>query len=811
MNQNNSQTFSVHGMHCASCAQLISKKVGKIPGVEECHVNLATEKAKITFDPKQVDVNKMNQEISKYGYQLMANGSRLSTHSSPLGHGKASPDDMHSLHKPNHHSPVEMTHTGHAPPPAEAIASTPDQAHHDHAGLSQTKDQKLKELETEKNQTQLIFPLSMLTFVLMIWDLLARYVSWLPNLPIPMGLFNPILFIIASIALFWGGQIYLSAAARFFKYGVANMDTLVGIGTFVAYAYSAILLLFPPVQRLLNLPEYLYFDVTIVVIGFIKLGKFLELRSKLKTGEAIEKLLNLQAKTAVVKRNGHEIEVPVDEVVVGDLVIVKPGQKIPVDGVIDTGTTSVDESMITGEPLPVDKKPGDAVVGATINKHGSIIFKATKVGEGTMLSQIIKMVEEAQGSKASVERLADSVSGVFVPVVLVFAVLSFIAWLVIGSQFMPFSQAVSFGLLSLVGILVIACPCALGLATPTAVIVGVGKAATQGILVKNAEYLEKSSSLNYVVFDKTGTLTQGKPVVTQVKIVADNLTESKILEILASLENQSEHPLAQAVLQFALEQNITPRPIEKFKALEGRGVEGVIKGDTYWAGNLKQMADLNLKPDSEIINSYTIQGKTPIILANKNQILAYVGISDTIKPQAKTVIRDLHHLNVKVAMLTGDHHQTAQYIAGQLGIDHVIAEVLPADKANEIKKLQQQGFKVAMVGDGINDAPALATADVGIAMGTGTDVAIESAGLTLLGGNIAKVPQAIKLARATMRVIKQNLFWAFFYNVIGIPVAAGVLYPILGIMLNPAIAGAAMAFSSVSVVTNSLRLKSVRI
>jgi heavy metal translocating P-type ATPase len=362
-----------------------------------------------------------------------------------------------------------------------------------------------------------------------------------------------------------------------------------------------------------------------------------------------------------------------------------------------------------------------------------------------------------------------------------------------------------------VGILVIACPCALGLATPTAIIVGVGKAAGLGILIKNAEYLEKASSLNYIVFDKTGTLTQGKPPVTDLKIVNDNSTEASVLQTLASLEHSSEHPLAQAILDFAKSKSTKAQSIDHFKALEGRGVEGVINGQKYWAGNVKLMEDINLKVDSDTINSFVNQGKTPIILANKRAILAYAGISDTIKTEAKAVVTLLHKLGLKVAMLTGDNRQTAQYIANLLGIDHVIAQVMPADKASEIKKLQSQGYKVAMVGDGINDAPALATADVGIAMGTGTDVAIESAGLTLLGGNIAKVPQALKLARATMRVIKQNLFWAFFYNIIGIPVAAGVLYPIVGIMLNPAIAGAAMAFSSVSVVANSLRLKSVRI
>jgi Cu+-exporting ATPase len=556
--------------------------------------------------------------------------------------------------------------------------------------------------------------------------------------------------------------------------------------------------------------EQNYYDVTIVVIGFITLGKYLEARSKLKTGEAIEKLLHLQAKTALVIRNGETVEIPIEEVVVGDVILVKPGQKIPVDAEIVEGASSIDESMITGEPIPVDKEKGQFVIGATINKQGSLKIKATRVGKDTMLSQIITMVEEAQGSKAPIEQLADKISAIFVPVVLVFAVIILMLWLVVGPQFMPFTQALTLGILSFVGILVIACPCAMGLATPTAVIVGVGKAAQNGILIKNAESLEKLNSVTTIVMDKTGTITKGQPELTDV-IPVGNISKKEALQILASLEHHSEHPLAQAIITKAKESKATLSEVSKFSAIEGKGLEGSINKTHYYAGNPKLVADLKLTHDVSVLDSLVEQGKTPVILMVKDAVLAYFGIADTIKDDARQVVSSLHNQGIKVVMLTGDNQKTANYIAKQVGIDQVIAEVLPADKAHQIKKLQNEGNKVAMVGDGINDAPALATAEVGIAMGTGTDVAIESAGITLLGGQLSKLPKAIILAKATMRTIQQNLFWAFFYNVVGIPVAAGALYPFLGILLNPAIAGGAMAFSSVSVVVNALRLKRVQL
>ncbi|KKU25820.1 MAG: Copper-transporting ATPase, E1-E2 family [Microgenomates group bacterium GW2011_GWA2_46_16] len=761
-NKTNRQKFDVTGMHCASCASIITKKLGKVPGVDSVTVNFATETAQINTS-EQVPTEDLNKVISPLGYTLKSNSPPVSEVNPPMG------EKGHDMSK-------MMT--------------------------SGTKAEKLAELEKLRQKTVFVMPIAIVVFVLMIWDLLYKQFGILRELPISMMAFNRLSFILAAPIMFWVGQPYIQGFFRFVKYRVANMDTLIGIGTLVAFTYSSILLLFPEINTILKAPEGLYFDVTIVVIGFITFGKYLEARSKLKTGEAIEKLLGMQAKTALVVRNGQEIEIPVSEVIVGDIVVVKPGGKIPLDGLITQGETSIDESMLTGESLPIDKVIGDKVVGGTLNKQGAIQFKATAIGEGTVLSQIIKMVESAQGSHAPIERLTDRISAVFVPIVLVLAVIVFITWTILGNPLL--------GLISFVGILVIACPCALGLATPTAIIVGVGKAAEKGILVKNAESLEKLRAVDYIVLDKTGTLTKGMPSVTNLSAAPD-YKEADSLQILASLEKSSEHPLAVAIVEKAKADNTTLSEVSDFKTIPGQGLQGRIGKILYYAGNLKLMDSLGHKVDQAIIEKFANIGATPIVLSNDKEIMLYLGISDTLKDESAQAIKDLHTLGIKVAMLTGDHHLTAEHIGKSVGIDKVIAEVMPGDKAEHIKKLQKEGYKVAMVGDGVNDAPSLATADVGIAMGTGTDVAIESAGLTLLGGNLERLPQAIRLSRLTFRVIKQNLFWAFAYNIIGIPIAAGILYPLYGLLLNPGIAGAAMAFSSVSVVTNSLRLKAMKL
>lgn len=771
-------TYQVRGMHCASCSAVITRKLGKLPGVESCEVNYATERATISHDPQIAPIARLNDEIKKLGYSLVERAH--------AGQGEHSEHATHGTHN-NNQGDARMDHS-------------------EHLGLSQTKEEKLQELEQLSKKVNFVLPLTILVFIVMMWDVAAQVSQSVPNFPLPMDLFNPLQFLIATIILFWIGKPFIEGALRFAKYGVANMDSLIGIGTLTAYIYSAFIYLFAPIARHVSLPEFTYFDVTIVVIGFVTLGKYLEVRSKIKTGQAIEKLLNLQAKTALVIREGKEIEVSIQEVVVGDLIVVKPGGKVPVDGVITEGSSAIDESMVTGEPMPQDKHKGDPVIGSTINKQGRFIFRATKVGSQTMLSQIIQMVEEAQGSKAPIQNLADTISGIFVPVVLVLAVLTLLVWLTVGTYFLGFATAFSLGLLAFVGILVIACPCALGLATPTAIIVGVGKGAEHGILIKNAEYLEKLQAVTAIIFDKTGTITQGKPVVSDVRAFNSDLSETDVLQLAASLEHNSNHPLAQAVTDKAAETGVELYTVTDFKEMEGIGVSGTIKNKT-----ISVRRPLDLEKADEQIAQFSKQGKTVVVVDSNKKAVGILAISDTVKPSAKLAIKKLHKLGIETIMVTGDNKYAAEYIAAQVGITRVIAEVLPQDKSQVVHELHKEGKKVAMVGDGINDAPALAAADVGMAMGTGTDVAIETAGITLLRSEIALVPQAIKLSKATLRTIKQNLFWAFAYNVILIPVAMGVLYPLWGITLNPVFAGAAMATSSVSVVLNALRLRTARL
>ncbi|MBI3305559.1 cadmium-translocating P-type ATPase [Candidatus Nomurabacteria bacterium] len=621
--------------------------------------------------------------------------------------------------------------------------------------------------------------------------------------------FHHLLPLMATYVLFIVGKPYLLGFYRFLRYGKANMDTLIGIGTLTAYLYSFAVTAFEePLKQFIDV-DATYYDVTIIVITFIALGKYLEAKSKLKTGDAIEKLLNLQAKTALVVRDGREVEISVNEVEHGDLIIVKPGAKIPVDGIITEGSSFVDESMVTGEPMPVQKKLGDGVVAATMNTSGSFVFKATKVGSETLLAHIIKMVEEAQGSKAPIQALADKISSVFVPIVLVIAFATLGIWLLFSSL-LGFSQALSFGLVSFVGILVIACPCALGLATPTAIIVGVGKGAREGILIKDAATLEKLHKVDTVIVDKTGTITAGKPTLVNIQNVSTWQVDT-FISVLASLEKKSEHPIAHAIVSYADERKIKLENISNFESIKGKGLKGLINNTEYFVGNIKLINDLGLPFDVSQIERFTSEGKTPVLLATKEKVLGFVMVADEIKAESKQAVQDLHKLGIKVIMLTGDDEKAAKYMASLVGIDDVVAHVMPQDKLEKIKELQSQGRIVAMAGDGVNDAPALAQADVGIAMGTGTDVAIESAGITLLGGDISKLTKAIKLSKITMRGIKQNLFWAFIYNIVGIPLATGILYPIFGWLLSPVFAGFAMAMSSVSVVSNSLRIKAKKL
>lgn len=742
------KTFEVKGMHCASCVGVIEKSLRKIDGVKEVNVNLATNRASVNFE-KEVPFEKLEGVVKKVGYELI----------------NPEPKGDHS---------------------------------HDHS----IQNSDINPLNSLRANTLISAILVSLTTIIMIWE------NFFPMNKVTEEFLHHLLPLFATYMLFAVGKPYLQGVYRFISTRRADMDSLVGIGTLIAFLYSFIITAFEEsLTGILN-TENTYYDVTIVVVGLITIGKFLEARAKSHTSDAIKKLIGLQAKTARVIMEGQEMDMPIEQVVVGNLIRVRPGEKIPVDGVIIEGESSVDESMVTGESLPVEKNINSQVIGATLNKSGSFIMKATKVGSETMLSQIIKLVEEAQGSKAPIQRLADSVSAYFVPAVLVISLLTFFGWVVFAGDYIS-------GLISMISVLIIACPCAMGLATPTAIMVGTGKGAEKGILIKDAESLERAHKINTVVFDKTGTLTNGKPEVTDVVLSQKSKIKSQneLLVLAASLEKGSEHSLAEAIIQEAEKSNLTLSKVEKFKAIAGHGVEGIVDGKKIFLGNRKLMERENIMIDDlrSKIDDLESQGKTVMMVAISSELTGVIAVADTIKESAKTGIESLKKQGIEVVMITGDNQRTAHAIATQLGITNVLSEVLPDQKESEIKKLKAKGKVVAMVGDGINDAPALASADVGIAMGTGTDVAIEAANITLINKDLNSVASAIQLSKKTMWTIKTNLFWAFGYNIILIPVAMGALYPLFGILLNPMLAGLAMALSSVSVVSNSLLLKKARI
>lgn len=766
-------TYKIRGMHCASCANIIERTFKKVEGVESVSANYGNESVKVSFDTGKTSPEALSKTLEPLGYSLI-------------------------LPK------KEKEHVGHDMSAAEMGMS--EEEHAAHTGIGQSKEEKLAEVKEMYSKVRIALPLAVITTVIMVWEALIEYGSINEMSPTIMEFFHHLLPIFATYMLLVVGRPYLFGVYRFFRYGHANMDTLIGIGTLAAFLYSFIVTAFEDTLRPFINVDYQYYDVTIVVIAFIALGKYLEAQSKIKTGDAIEKLLNLQAKTALVIRDNQEIEIPIDQVKKSELIIVKPGVKIPVDGVITEGFSYVDESMVTGEPMPVEKKVGDMVIAGTLNTTGAFTFQATKVGAETLLAQIIKMVEDAQGSKAPIQAVADRVSSVFVPIVLVLAVLALDGWLLFGTEVFGFAQALSFGLTAFVGILVIACPCALGLATPTAIIVGVGKGAKEGILIKDAATLERLHEVDTVVIDKTGTITKGKPTLVDIRNLS-SLQDEELVSILTSLETKSEHPIAHAIVKYAEEKNIAYSTVSDFKGLQGKGLSGIVTGKKYFAGNIKLVQELGLVFDMAELDVLATQGKTPVVLATEEQVLGFVMVADEIKVESIEAMKSLHALGIKVIMLTGDDEKTARHIGSLVGIDTVVAHVLPQEKLEKIKELQRKGSVVAMAGDGVNDAPALAQAHVGIAMGTGTDVAIESAGITLLGGDISKLVKAIRLSRMTMTGIKQNLFWAFIYNIIGIPLAAGVFYPFFGWVLSPVFAGFAMAMSSVSVVSNSLRIK----
>ena len=742
-------SMPVSGMTCAACAKAIEKAVGKLQGVESVAVNFATEKVSVKYNPKDVRLSEIKQTITKAGY-----------------------------------TPLEIENKNR---------------------VDEDKERKEKEIKT----LWIKFVISAIFTIPLVYIAMGPMVPWLGwKLPAwlePMQF--PLLYGLVELALTIP---VIIAGYRFYTVGFKaiirrnpNMDSLIAMGTAAAVVYSIYSIYRISIYDFMYVDD-LYFETAGVIITLILLGKYLEAVSKGRTSEAIKKLMGLAPKTAIVIQDDKEIEIPIEEVEVGDIILVKPGEKIPVDGEVIEGYTTIDESMLTGESIPVDKKVGDKVIGASINKHGSIKFRATKVGSDTALAQIIKLVEDAQGSKAPIAQMADIVSGYFVPIVFVIATLSAAIWYFTG-------QDAVFALTIFIAVLVIACPCALGLATPTAIMVGTGKGAEYGVLIKGGEALETTHKVQTIVFDKTGTITEGRPEVTDI-VHTDVIDRNRLLQIAASAEKGSEHPLGEAIVRGAEKENLEMLKLDRFLAIPGHGIEVEIEGQIVLLGNRKLMVERNielvqLEEESDRLAS---EGKTPMYMAIGSRLAGIIAVADIVKESSAKAIRKLHEMGIEVAMITGDNKKTAQAIAKQVGIDRVLAEVLPEDKANEVKKLQEEGKKVAMVGDGINDAPALAQADIGIAIGSGTDVAMESADIVLMRSDLMDVPTAIQLSKSTLRNIKQNLFWAFAYNVAGIPLAAGLLYAFGGPKLNPVFAAAAMSLSSVSVLTNALRLKNFK-
>ncbi len=747
---NTTKQFDVTGMTCASCVAIIERAIGKVDGVDSVAVNIATEKATVGFDSAKVNLETLNTALGAHGYTFVQK-------------------DVDTKQEADSTAVAEVRALRKVALPAFVAAA--------------------------------------LLFVAMIIELSMQAVGL--EFFVPMRQWHVLQFIIATPVLFLAGGRFFAGVWRFIRYGRADMNSLVGIGTIVAYVYSTAILFLPQLQTQLGLPSVVYFDATIVVIGFVLFGKYLEGRSKMKTGQAIQSLLKLQARIAHVQRDGKIVDLPIEEVQVGDLCVVKVGEKIPIDGIITEGSSHLDEAMITGESMPVKREVGDAVIGATINTEAVLTIEATAIGGNTVLAQIVKMVQEAQGSKAPIQQFADTISAYFVPAVVVIAVVSVVLWLTVGSNLLGFEAVIPIAISALVGVLVIACPCALGLATPTAIIVSTGTAARNGLLIKNAESLERAHAVDTIVFDKTGTLTQGSPTVTDV-VAVDGSDKQEIARYAASVENMSSHPLGAAIVAYAHDADMDLVDVRDATEVAGMGIYATIQKKQWIVGTTTLLTQSGVTINDALVSQTTAlqeQGKTVVHVAQGKKHVGIIAITDVIKDNAIAGVSQLHKLGVRVVMLTGDNTKTAEAIAQQASIDEVHAELRPEDKANIIKELQKKGRVVAMVGDGINDAPALAQSDVGIAMSTGTDVAIESADITVLHGDITKVVDALRLSRRTLRVIKQNLFWAFFYNVIGIPLAAGLFYPVFGWLLNPAFAGMAMAFSSVSVITNSLRLR----
>ncbi|MBU5313506.1 heavy metal translocating P-type ATPase [Tissierella carlieri] len=806
------KTLKVEGMTCASCAKAVERATRKLEGVSEANVNLATEKLSISFDENSVSVGEIQKAVEKAGYKAILDAVTKTmkiegmTCASCVKAVERAVRKLDGVTEVNVNLATERLTISYEPSSVKisdikrSVEKTGYKAIEEEVSVDTDKERKEKEIKSlwKKFIISAIFTVPLLYIAM----------GHMLGLPLPMFLhpnMNPVNFaltqLVLTIPVVIAGYRYYTIGIKTLIKGSPNMDSLIAIGTGAAVVYG----IFATYMIIGGEHSYamdLYFESAAVILTLITLGKYLEAVSKGKTSEAIKKLMGLAPKTAMIIKDGKEVEISIDEVEVEDIIVVKPGEKMPVDGVVVEGTTSVDESMLTGESIPVEKHIGDPVIGASINKNGSIRYKATKVGKDTALAQIIKLVEDAQGSKAPIAKMADVISGYFVPIVIVLSIISGLAWYFIGGE------SATFALTIFIAVLVIACPCALGLATPTAIMVGTGKGAENGVLIKSGTALETAYQIQTIVFDKTGTITEGKPKVTDV-ISVEGLSEKELLQLTASAEKGSEHPLGEAIVKGAEEKGLEFKKVDSFNAIPGHGIEVTIEGKNILAGNRKLMIERNISLENLEDSSDKLagEGKTPMYIAIDNKIAGIIAVADTVKENSKRAIELLHKMGIQVAMITGDNRRTAEAIAKQVGIDIVLAEVLPEDKANEVKKLQAEGKKVAMVGDGINDAPALAQADIGIAIGSGTDVAMESADIVLMRSDLMDVPTAIQLSKSTIRNIKQNLFWAFAYNTLGIPIAMGVLHLFGGPLLNPMFAGAAMSLSSVSVLTNALRLK----